>query len=464
MYGDFIGQQHRSEQGWYESGLLWKPGHGRLLTNEHGSIARLKRLVRKLQRYRDMIDKYDEIIQEQLKEGVERVEKKTNERAFYISHKPVDRETATTTKFTIVFDTSAKPNEESLSFNECLKTGPPLQNLLWNVLVRNRLKPIALTADIKQAFLKIRIKAEHRDVLMFHWIKNREPSAIEVLRFTRALFGLVQSPFLLAETLRLHLENLRERYPVEVDESLRSRYVDDVITAGSTADEVQGLKETIASVFGEATFTVHKLNCDDPQLESKKVVPVDEKQSYAKKQLGVEEGESKTLGLPGNKREDLIAVALPEEPVDMMKRGILRFLAGVYDPPWIASPTMLVGKLLYGEVCQSRLPWDEKVSDRIGQEWLKSVRNLPNKVEVSQSVARFREPVEGVVLQAFGDTSGSGILSAVYAVITQASGVSKGLIAAKSRLAKKNLTIPRLELVAAHMAANLVDNVRTALK
>lgn len=56
------------------------------------------------------------------------------------------------------------------------------------------------------------------------------------------------------------------------------------------------------------------------------------------------------------------------------------------------------------------------------------------------------------------------ILSAVYVVITQASGVSKGLIAAKSRLAKKNLKIPRLELVAAHMAANLVDIVRAALE
>jgi len=42
--------------------------------------------------------------------------------------------------------------------------------------------------------------------------------------------------------------------------------------------------------------------------------------------------------------------------------------------------------------------------------------------------------------------------------------IGKGSIAAKSRLAKKNLTIPRLELVSAHMAANLVENVRTALE
>lgn len=50
VYGEFIEQLDRSEEGWYESGLLWKPGHGRLLTNEHGSIARLEGLVRKFQR------------------------------------------------------------------------------------------------------------------------------------------------------------------------------------------------------------------------------------------------------------------------------------------------------------------------------------------------------------------------------------------------------------------------------
>lgn len=55
MYGEFIEQLDRSEEGWYESGLLWKPGHGHLLTNEHGSIARLRGLVRKLQREPDMI-------------------------------------------------------------------------------------------------------------------------------------------------------------------------------------------------------------------------------------------------------------------------------------------------------------------------------------------------------------------------------------------------------------------------
>ena len=37
-------------------------------------------------------------------------------------------------------------------------------------------------------------------------------------------------------------------------------------------------------------------------------------------------------------------------------------------------------------------------------------------------------------------------------------------MAAKARLAKKGLTMTRLELISAHMAANLGDNVRSALE
>ena len=87
LYDEFIEQLDRSKKGWYESGLLWKPGHGRLLTNEHGSIARLEGLVTKLQQEPGMIDKYDEIIYKQSKEGVvERVVQEPNGRVFYIPH------------------------------------------------------------------------------------------------------------------------------------------------------------------------------------------------------------------------------------------------------------------------------------------------------------------------------------------------------------------------------------------
>ena len=123
-----------------------------------------------------LLEEYDEMIQEQLAEGI--IEKVTDElkgKAFYIPHKPVICESAESTKIRIVFDGSARGNERSPSLSDCFETGPPLQNLLWNVLVRNWFKAVALAGDLKQAFLQIWIREEDRNSLHFHWIKDKDP-------------------------------------------------------------------------------------------------------------------------------------------------------------------------------------------------------------------------------------------------------------------------------------------------
>ena len=59
------------------------------------------------------------------------------------------------------------------SLNDSLETGPPIQNFLWSVLVRNRLKPVALCGDIKKVFLQVQIQEADHDTLRFHWIRDR---------------------------------------------------------------------------------------------------------------------------------------------------------------------------------------------------------------------------------------------------------------------------------------------------
>ena len=95
---------------------------------------------------------------------------------------------------------SAREKSRSFSLNDCLETGPALQNSLWSVLIRTRFKPIALYGDLQKAFLQIRIK-DDPDALKFPWIKGRDPNQIEILQFTRLEFRLVQSPFILGGTL-----------------------------------------------------------------------------------------------------------------------------------------------------------------------------------------------------------------------------------------------------------------------
>ena len=100
-------------------------------------------------------------------------------REFYIPHKAVVRENAESTKIRIVYDASARANTSVPSINECLEIGPPLQNHLWNVLVRSRFYPVAIAGDLKQAFLQIRVRREDRDALRFYWIKDLASQQVE---------------------------------------------------------------------------------------------------------------------------------------------------------------------------------------------------------------------------------------------------------------------------------------------
>ena len=184
----------RGSGGFYETSFIWKYNHPPLKNSRSNRLGRLSSLVKDLQRY-------DNIIQEQIKEGI--VEKKV----FYLPHRPVIRESAETAKLRIVYDASSKPTKNFASLNDYLETGPPLQNSTWDTLVRSRFKPILLCGDIKKAFLQIRIRGCERNVLRFHWVNKCDTNRVEINMFTRLLFELPQFQFILEATLKAHFHN-----------------------------------------------------------------------------------------------------------------------------------------------------------------------------------------------------------------------------------------------------------------
>ena len=145
------------------------------------------------------------------------------------------------------------------------------------------------------------------------------------------------------------------------------------------------------------------------------------------------------------------------------KRGALSQLAKIYDPLGLVSPTTLPGKLLYREMCEANLAWDGEFPENLMKRWKDWYDHFPEHYTVPRTLAPHHQPILSINLHAFGDASKQGVAAAVYAVIEQETGTTQGLVCSKSRIAKRNLTIPRLELVAGHMAANLVTNVEEAL-
>ena len=216
------------------------------------------------------------------------------------------------------------------------------------------------------------------------------------------------------------------------------------------------MKESAQAIFSEAQFELHKWHSNIPALETDVTGSSEQESSYAKQQ-------TKLLGIPWNKEEDTIAVTFPSSPEQPTKRDLLGSLARIYDPLGLVSPTTLTGKMLYRDVCDSRIVWDKTLPSLLLNRWTAWKNCLPEKVEIPQSLAKYQEETEAIDLHGFGDASGKGVSAAVYTVIHQAQGINQGLLTAKSRLSKRGLTIPRQELVSAHMAANLIHNVKTAL-
>lgn len=92
-------------------------------TKQLGSLGRLRNLLWNLQRNQELFKSQDQVIQEQLAEGVvEKVNGEGNwsQGEFYLLHKRVIQENVESINQRIVYDSSTRDNSRSLSSNNCL--------------------------------------------------------------------------------------------------------------------------------------------------------------------------------------------------------------------------------------------------------------------------------------------------------------------------------------------------------
>ena len=337
VYEKFRKQLHRSPEGFYETGLIWKEDHPHLNNNKSGSLGRLNNLVKSLKQTKKL-EVYDSIMQEFKanqfieKINVEEVNETVSEKVFYLPHRPVIREHAETTKVRIVFDASTKANQNSVSLNECLETGPPLQNSLWDILIRTRMRPILLSGDIEKAFYQIRIREFERDVLRFHWISALDVNIIEINRFTRLIMGLTQSLFVLEGTLKEHFNNYRFEYQKLIEKIKDDMYVDDLMTGGNNISEVKEIKNQSIDLFAKGGFKLHKWHSNISSLENNSSENNNEL-TYAKQLFNNQQNCTKILGLVWDKKKDQISANVPKYQNKLVtKRNILSYIASIYDP------------------------------------------------------------------------------------------------------------------------------------
>ena len=476
--------------GRYQVSLPWKDPHPVLPDNYQLCVKRLHGLLRRLRQDPNMLDQYDSIIRDQIKQGivqpVEPQQTTVAGKVHYLPHHAVIRRDKETTKLRIVYDASARSDGPSL--NNCLYTGPKFDQRIMDILQRFRTYKVALAADIEKAFLMVSMSEGDRDVLRFLWIDDvlKDNPSICIFRFTRVVFGVSSSPFLLNATIKHHLNEYSRSHPQLVKTLSQSTYVDDIISGAKSDDDAFLLYKESKSLLKEGGFNLRKFITNSSQLQKR--IDEDEgvlhacknpelEETYTRSTLGTNQslrsGEQKILGVRWNVLADHLVIDVSNvahlaRELEPTKRHIVSVVGRFYDPLGFISPVVIQFKILFQELCRTKLDWDEPLDGELLRKWRSLISDLQDSPTVSiprHFLSGICSEVKSYSLHGFCDASKDAYAAVVYLLIETTAGLHVRFVASKTRVTPVHeQTIPRLELLSALLLSRLVTSVTTSLE
>ena len=423
---------------------------------------RFSYLERKLVRNPELREKYIDFLDDYEIQGHMEVipenEIYDGEIIHYLPHHAVFKDGSTTTKVRVVFDGSAKTST-GISFNEIQKVGPVVQNDLLSITLRFRQHPIVLSADIAQMYRQIRVDKKQQELQRILWRKN--PSLpICHYRLKTVTYGTASAPYLATRVLRQIGEENKNEYPLASEIIIRDFYVDDLLTGASSIEEARHLRENITNLLSRAGFELRKwasnepnVFCESPYSSTERVIQADK--------------DPKTLGLIWNPDRDELKYSVKDNTTQRVtKRTILSTIAKIFDPLGLVGPVIIRAKIILQRLWELQLDWDETLPQDVHTLWMDFNNQLKALNEVS--VPRFvscKNQIQ-VQLHGFCDASEAAYGACIYIRSTGESDQSTvNLLCAKSKVAPlKKISLPRLELQAALLLAQLADTVNASME
>lgn len=447
----------------YEVGFPWKETPPDLPSNYALSLGRLRSTFRQLQKKPQILEKYDQIIKEQLDlKIIEKVPNPTEpirNPLHYLPHQPVVREDKG--KVRVVYDASSKTSKQHNSLNDCLYSGPVLLEELAGVIMRFRMAPIAIAADLEKAFLGVAVRTEDRDCTRFLWLKNPteppNPNNIETYRFCRVAFGLTCSPFLLAAVLLFHLKQQKSKLATEIIPNL---YVDNVLLVASSTEEGKNKCEEAKMLFEKAGMKLREfVSNDENTIRDLK----DEEKLSGEIQ--------KFLGMTWDVKTDNLfyPLNLSENDGSITKRIVLSKIATLFDPLGLLSPTLVKPKVFLQNLWNHSYKWDDQISPELKSEFERIIANMKyDEIKIPRRLSDLPLKTYKSELHGFSDASSQAFACCVYLKTTDRYNSTVNLIFSKSKVKPKkfgpNFSIHRMELLAAGIGVRALIFVKEQLK
>ncbi|XP_047988416.1 uncharacterized protein LOC125228022 [Leguminivora glycinivorella] len=427
------------------------------------AIKRLEILERKLLREPKLREEYNKVMEEYLSLNHMRAVSEReleNHKAVYLPFHAVIREDKETTKFRIVFNASSK-GDNNISLNDDLLVGPKLQQDLRHILMRARSHKICLVADIIKMYRMIRVAEEDTDFQRIVWrFKSDGSEPIQHYKLLRLTFGTACAPYLAVKSLQKLAELEESKYPLAARITKRDFYMDDLITGAETEAEALRIFNEMNELMRSGGFELQKWNTNSKTLLDKIVGNKESSDQTVHLKLN---HTMKVLGVSWNRDTDNFEYTLNLSEVQgpITKRKVLSDVARLYDPlGWIA-PVVVIAKIFIQKLWKSGLEWDSPLTEELVSEWLSFREALADLKQLAIPRWLNATPRSEIELHVFADASKSAFAAAVYVRVVEHNGVHVHLVTGKTKVAptEREISIPRLELCAAALAAKLIFEV-----
>uniref|UniRef100_A0A1B6KZV2 Integrase catalytic domain-containing protein n=1 Tax=Graphocephala atropunctata TaxID=36148 RepID=A0A1B6KZV2_9HEMI len=377
---------------------------------------------------------------------------------FYLPHHGVFKTTNNTTKLRVVFDASSKTSSGQ-SLNDVLLTGPKLQNNICDILLHFRVKPFVFSCDIRQMYRQIKVHPYDQRYQLILW--RDEPSLpLSTYQLTTVTYGMNCSPYLAIKTLHQLAEDEGTNFPQAAEILKHHSYVDDLIVGASTEQEALELKAQLIQLLSLGGFELRKWVSNCPNLLQD--LPPAHQESPVFLQPSSDPLFS-ILGIHWSPVTDCFKYDFNFSCDAPTKRQVLSLIARIYDPCGFLSPCIMTAKRLMQLLWTSGVSWDEPLNSELSLQWNDFVKDLTAITELSIPRAVMLPHVSACELIGFSDASEAGYAAVVYLrCVNSDNDVRITQIISKTRAAPlKKVTLPRLELCAAHLLAQLVSYVNT---
>ncbi|XP_075989157.1 uncharacterized protein LOC142986969 [Anticarsia gemmatalis] len=457
----------KTEDGRYETSLLWRKEDYNLPNNYENSLKRLHNIEKKIDRDQVLKTKYKEQMEALVQKGyAEPAPRETTPgKTWYLPHfaviNPMKPE-----KLRVVHDAAAKT--KGVSLNDMLLKGPDLLQSLPGVVMKFRQHAIAVTADIKEMFMQVQLRVQDRDALRYLWRGDRrDDNPPEEYRMKSLIFGASSSP-----STAIYVKNLNaKQYEVSNPEAAlaikNKHYVDDYLDSFETLEDAIRITKDVRQIHQNASFELKQWKSNSPSL----LAALGEQEQREDLELYTStETTERVLGVIWKITTDELTfnlnLARIEPPLlkrkTPTKREALKIVMSLFDPLGLASPVTIKAKQILQEVWRRGTGWDAEIQEDLAEEWKIWMEHLQRlrDVTIPRRYLGYSDATK-LQLHVFTDASESAYSAVLYWRTETPNGdVAVSLIMAKAKVAPLKLTsIPRLELQAAVMGTRIAETV-----